>query len=129
MFPKKPRYQYNSRPGPRIFNRKPSAAAVAPEQAGKAVKSALAVFGLTDDIRKVFEAWEDLPAGVRAGCRLSAAGKGAIFVEAPSCAAMHQIFYNKALITESLNRRMGSRYVREIKIGLSHSTKGKTKTS
>jgi hypothetical protein len=129
MPPKKPRYQYNSRPGPRIFNRKPSGGAIAPPQAGQAVRSALAAFGLTDDIRKVFEAWDELPAAVRAGCRLSAAGKGAIFVEAPSCAAMHRIFYNKALITESLNRRIGARYVRDIKIELSHSTKGKTKTS
>lgn len=119
------RGSYDNRPGPRIRSVRRAGGAGADflaEPAGKALKSALAAFGLTDDIRKTFDAWDELAPSVRSGARLTAAGRGTIFLEAPSSSSMHQIFYNKSQIIAAINRRIGSPYVKDIKIEIAKKT-------
>ncbi|MDI6757176.1 MAG: DciA family protein [Endomicrobiia bacterium] len=120
------RGSYDNKPGPRISSVRRAGGAfadIAAEPAGGiALKSALAAFGLTDDIGKTFDAWDELAPSVRSGARLTTAGRGTIFLEAPSSSSMHRIFYNKSAIIAAINRRIGSPYVKDIKIEIAKKT-------
>ncbi|MBT9169443.1 MAG: hypothetical protein DDT19_02803 [Syntrophomonadaceae bacterium] len=82
------------------------------------IKSVFHKYGFSEKVQKVFESWEQLDKEITLGADLYQLCRGTIYVRVSSPMMLHKLHNNKYKIIEALNRRLGARYIREIKFEL-----------
>lgn len=75
-------------------------------------------YGLSENAQKVFEAWEQLDREITMGSDLYQLCRGTVYVKVTSPMMFHKLHNNKSRLIEALNRRLGERYVKDIKFEL-----------
>ncbi len=82
------------------------------------IQSVLKKYGITEDLKAVFEAWNVLGEEITLGSELYEVGRGVLNVRVHSPIALHKLYCEKNKLIEAMNARLKKRYVKDIKFEL-----------